>query len=183
MPSESRWPPVYDFEELAASIKGILGSGTLEKMLYDPSDVRPSFFQGDVIRLQAEIPFIGHEGEVRVEEAPPFWAIIGNTCDFDKSVEDAAFTQLTPVWDVASNDEVRDAVSLSSYRYYTQFYLPPWDSTVEGRVYVADFLRPVTVHKNAFRKANVAARLSRKGWFLFHACVVRFLARDDGRND
>ncbi|HVZ85563.1 MAG TPA: hypothetical protein VHG72_01225 [Polyangia bacterium] len=185
MGAESRWPPVYDFEQLTATIRRIVGTQELEKLLYDPSPSRPSFFQGDLIRLAVELPFIGEDGQPKIQDGPPFWAVIGNTCDFDRAIEDVAFTQVVPVWNLGAASRLPEEtrVSFRRYRYYTQFYFPPWDAGSDDQVFVADFLRPVTIHKNALRNASVVARLNRVGWILFHACVVRFLARDDGRED
>jgi len=185
MGAESRWPPVYDFDQLTGTIRQIVGTQELEKVLYDPSASHSSFFQGDLVRLEVEVPFIGEDGQPKVQDGPPFWAIIGNTCDFDRVVEDVAFTQVVPVWNLgpASTLSEENRASFRRYRYYTQFYFPPWDADSDTQVFVADFLRPVAIHKNAFKSASVVARLNRVGWILFHACLVRFLARDDGRED
>lgn len=184
MVAESRWPPVYDFDELTATIRSIVDSESLEKRLYEPPGQFPSFFQGDIIRLPSEIPFLDHDGQPKAEEPPPFWAIIGNTCDFDKPIKSISFTQLVPLLGLGMTVDLQSALpDLRRYRYYTQFYVPPWDRSVQENVFVADFLRPVAVHKGAFANAEVMARLTREGWILFHSCLVRFLARDDGRND
>jgi hypothetical protein len=57
----------------------------------------------------------------------------------------------------------------------------------ERWLHVADLLMPVAIDKRAFaepeRPATVQARLSRAAWILLNACLVRFLARDDGRYD
>ena len=69
------------------------------------------------------------------------------------------------------------------------FYVPAWSGAVADQFYAADFLRPVPVDKEAFaqesggQRAVVVARLSRVAWILLNACLVRFLARDDGRYD
>jgi hypothetical protein len=43
----------------------------------------------------------------------------------------------------------------------------------------------VPLHRAALRgdDTHVVARMSRLGWVLLHSCLVRFLARDDGRFD
>jgi hypothetical protein len=44
-------------------------------------------------------------------------------------------------------------------------------------------MQMVTIEKAAFRDdcARVVARLQFPAWALLHACIVRYLARDDGR--
>jgi hypothetical protein len=184
MVAESRWPPVYDFDDLTSTIRSIVDSQSLEKRLYEPRRPFSSFFQGDIIRLRSELPFVGADGQPQVEEPPPYWTIIGNTCDLDKGIESISFTQLIPLLNVGRTiDLQRKIPELRRYRYYTQFYTPPWNESEQEHVFVADFLRPVAVHKEALTKAEVVARLTREGWILFHSCLVRFLARDDGRYD
>lgn len=186
MVAESRWPPIYDFEQLTTTIRAIVDDGQpLEKRIYEGGDQRESFFQGDVIRLSVEFPFVGAEGQVEVSDAPPFWVVVGNTCDMAREVDDVAYTQLAPVCSLGARTELTPAAldALRRYKYYTQFYLPPWDRDSGSFAFVADFLRPACVHKRALEKAEVVARLNRRGWVLFHSCVVRFLARDDGRHD
>ena len=61
--------------------------------------------------------------------------------------------------------------------------MPAWLDTVAGRCVVTDFLRPVGVNKQvlATGQVRVVARVTPAGWMLLNACLVRFLARDDGR--
>jgi hypothetical protein len=182
---ESRWPPIYDFEELTLTIRDIVDGHALEKRIYEPRLDGSSFFQGDVIVLDAEVPSIGPAGSVEVQDAPPYWCVIGNTCDFAKPISDVAHTQIVPVWDLAdaAQGSRKTVQALRQYKYYTQFYYPPWDPSLRDSTFVADLLRPVTIHKGALKSAQLAARLNRAGWILFHSCLVRFIARDDGRYD
>lgn len=187
MAIEDRWPPIYDFEQLAATIRDLVEKpqDPLGKRMYVPAPSGTDFLQGDVIELDCEVPFIGAAGAAEVQDAPPFWSVLGNTCDLAKPVSDHAYTQLVPVWAHGQAARLKPAtlVTLARYKYYTQFYLPPWNQTTDGLVHVADFMRPVSVHKLALQQATLVARMTRQGWILFHSCVVRFLARDDGRND
>lgn len=123
MVAESRWPPIYDFDQLTNTIREIVASGPAAKRLYDPM-AQVSFFQGDVIKLESELPFIGANGAAQVQDAPPFWAVLGNTCDFDK--DDIPFTQVVPVWDLGPDKDIPEPmlITFRRYRYYTQFYFP-----------------------------------------------------------
>ena len=100
-----------------------------------------------------------------------------------RKLEDVQWSQIVPIVDLGSDFPPEQIAIFRRYRHYRQFYLPPWAATAGDHHYVADFLRPVTIHKKAFARAEVLARLTYKGWLLFHSCVVRFLARGDGRND
>jgi hypothetical protein len=77
---------------------------------------------------------------------------------------------------------------LSAARRYTQarkFYVPPWSAAAERHLHIADLLLPVAIDKRVFqgRDATLQARMGRGAWVLLNACLVRFLARDDGRYD
>jgi len=182
---EQRWPPIYDADDLKKTIRRIVEAPAYEKLLYEQHHTLNSFFQGDVVKLDAPFPLIGPEAEPVLDEPPPYWAVIGNTCDFDRPSSEVPVTQLIPVFELGTmkslgTDMIRD---LRGYHYFTQFFLPAWSDDFSDRIFVADFLRPVTVDKGAFSRATVQARLSYSGWILFHCCLVRFLARDDGRGD
>lgn len=117
------------------------------------------------------------------------WLVVGNTCDFDRELTDVRWTQLVPIISLGGTTEL-STTQLDAVRKYTQartFYLPAWIAEKERDVYVADLLRPVGVDKRVFRgptaTAVVQARVSRAAWILLNACLVRFLARDDGRYD
>jgi hypothetical protein len=112
---------------------------------------------------------------------------VGNTCDFDRDLVDVRWTQLVPIISLGATTEL-SATELDAVRKYTQartFHLPPWSTETERDAHVADLLRPVGVDKRVFRgptpTATVQARVSRPAWILLNACLVRFLARDDGR--
>lgn len=108
------------------------------------------------------MPYISAHGLAEVSDPPPFWLVLGNTCDFDRPLREVAFTQLAPIWNLAEEEPVpaQGLAALSQYTIFTRFYLSPWESAVSNMTLI-----------------------SREGWLLFHACLVRFLARDDGRND
>jgi hypothetical protein len=58
-----------------------------------------------------------------------------------------------------------------------------WPDAEEPKHFLVDFMQIVTIEKAAFRDdcARVVARLQFPAWALLHACLVRCLARDDGR--
>lgn len=180
-----RWPPTYDAEQLRDQIRELAGSEALESRFYvqEPDLV---LCQGDVFRMPAPIPLLDEHGEAVVLDDVEFWMAVGNTCDFARSLDDVQWTQLVPILDLGpttgiSADELQ---KLRSYQPFRSFYVPAWSSASEGRIWVADLTRPVAAHKQAIRDvAGLEARLSRAAWALFHSCLVRFLARDDGRYD
>jgi hypothetical protein len=190
---EDRWPPVYDLDDLVAEIKRLTEHRDIATAFYEwrrdrsieqPSDV----CQGDLISLASDVPVIHRDGQPATVDHPDHhWLVVGNTCDFDRKVEDVPWTQLVPVISLGAATDLT-ATQIAAARKYTQsrsFFVPPWNADVEQDVYVADLLRPVGVDKRALQGAEatgvVHARISRAAWILLNACLVRFLARDDGR--
>lgn len=190
-----RWPPVYDAEDLVREIKRLTERADLATVFYEwrrdrsvtaPEDV----CQGDIISLSSDVPVILDDGQPGVVDHPDgMWLVLGNTCDFDRGLADVRWTQLVPIISLGGKSEL-SATQLDAVRKYTQartFHVPPWCTEKEGDVYVADLLRPVGVDKRIFRgqppTGVVQARVSRAAWILLNACLVRFLARDDGRYD
>lgn len=188
-----RWPPVYDLDGLVAEIKRLTERRDIAAAFYEwrrdrstsePGDV----CQGDVIFLASDVPVILADGQPAVVEHPDgHWLVIGNTCDFDRTLDEARWTQLAPVMSLGAIADLTPT-QLAAARKYTQsrsFFVPPWSASVERHVHVADLLRPVGVDKRALlgsdSKGIVQARVSRAAWILLNACLVRFLARDDGR--
>lgn len=191
--TSERWPPVYDAEDLVREIKRLTLREDLESSFFDwrrdrsphvPADV----CQGDVVRLDADVPLIGASGEAEAMEHPGgHWLVIGNSCDFARSIDEARWTQVVPITDCGEMAELgsNERAALRRYTQSRRFYVPPWAQQVEPLAHVADLLRPVAVDKQAFSsgQATVQARMSRAAWILLNACLVRFLARDDGRFD
>lgn len=192
-PTGERWPPVYDADDLVREIKRLTERADLVEAFYEWRSDRSvipcdDVCQGDVIELASDVPVILDDGQPGLVDHPEkAWLVTGNTCDFDRSLEDARWTQLVPVLDVGASGEISQS-QLAAMRRYTQsrsFYVPEWSSERLGRAHVADFLRPIGVDKRVLRGSSatgiVRARMSRAAWILFNACLVRFLARDDGR--
>lgn len=188
-----RWPPVYDAEDLVREIKRLTQRSDLATAFYewrrDRSTTMPGdVCQGDVIALSSEVPVIDENGQPATVEHPDgCWLVVGNTCDFDRNLSEVRWTQLVPIISVGALSELSDT-QLDAARKYTQartFYVPAWNGQDESDLHVADLLRPVAVDKRVFRAPAgagvVQARLSRAAWILLNACLVRFLARDDGR--
>lgn len=73
---EERWPPVYDAEDLKREIERLsrhpeLAATTFygwrrDRAIEVPSDI----CQGDVVRLEANLPFLGENGEPMIEDEP-----------------------------------------------------------------------------------------------------------------
>ena len=190
-----RWPPVYDADDLIREIKRLTSDERLERGFFEWRRDRSlvgldDVCQGDVVVLDSDVPVILQDGAPGTVDHPErVWMVIGNTCDFDRTVADARWTQLVPIVNAGNLGEVTPT-EVNAARRYTQarrFYVPPWSSETEAQLHLADLLLPVAVDKRALhgpeRTATLHARMSRGAWVLLNACLVRFLARDDGRYD
>lgn len=179
-----RWPPIYDASDLEATIRDLSDTGEIGQHFFS-STPAGRICQGDVIRLPTSVPLIHEDGQPAISGESTYWMVIGNTCDIDRDVVSVAWSQIVPLDEFPAADLAdEELATLRRYRYSRRFYVPPWAIHVNGRHFVADFLRPVTIHKNAlFNVAHVETKLSYLGWILLHSCLVRFLARDDGRFD
>lgn len=152
---------------------------------FDLQDARSAFCQGDVLQIQCDLPVIDAEGQPAVVDRQDdrLWLLIGNTCDFDRSVDKLKWTHLVPL-DCIGTDATLDSGELDdlkSYRSSRYFYVPSWHGNLDDRHYLAQFSQIVTVHKEAVLQSSLVARLSHIAWFLLNACTVRFLARADRR--
>lgn len=177
---QSQWPPIYDYEGLLQTIKRLKENGQLIKNFYS-SDRERAFLQGDVIKLDAPELLINSNGQAEKLDSSGFWVIMSNSCDLDRSIEQVKYAQLIPI---ELYQELSEDLLLRAKKYETSrtFYMPPWEDKqlVHG---IADFCRPVTVSREALSKlALLVTRLNFHSWLLFHSCIVRFLARADGRH-
>lgn len=189
MASEERWPPIYDFAELADYIELLAQTDRLAATFWSLGELLderlPSVCQGDVIELSAPVPVIADDGQPAVTDDIEHWLVIGNTCDFDRPIESVRWTQMVPLVDLGTETDLGTAQlsQLKQYDAYRGFYLPSWPRG-DDHHRLADFLRPVTLHRGAFlTHAKPVARMRKHSWVLLHSCLVRFLARDDGRHD
>jgi hypothetical protein len=175
-----RWPPTYDAADLAAQISELAVHG---RNFFSALPDDGSFCQGDVLHLRGDFPYIDSGGRAAVLEEldVEFWLLLSNSCDLNRELSDVRWAQLVPLFDVAANDvELR---ALRSYEYSRRFYVPDWWPE-SARHFVADLTMPVTVDRLALENvARPMAHLSHVSWILLHSCLVRFLARDDGRFD
>ena len=183
-PVSERWPPIYDAGDLARTIREMVDSDRFQDQFYRSEAPLEHICQGDIVRLQTGVPVLAANGQPAIHDDVTFWMVIGNTCDIVRELADAEWSQLCPLVDLGAWEELspgeRDV--LRRYRYSRRFYVPPWSAEVQGRCHVADFLRPVAIHKTALNQvAALQASLTYYSWILLHSCLVRFLARDDGR--
>lgn len=187
-PKRERWPPVYDFEGLKEEIDRLRLHPDVVGQFYEWRRDRSTVLlddvcQGDVLSLAEGIPILDADGPAVLEHVTEHWMVIGNTCDFERNV---AWTQLVPIEEPPLLT-VDERAAATSYKQSRRFFLPSWRADAETRTYVADLVRPVTADKALFLgsapRARVEARLGRAAWHLLNACLVRFLARDDGRYD
>jgi len=180
-----RWPPVYDADDLKLVIRELASSSDISKKFYGSrSSGIP--YQGDIIELNSALPLIWSDGQPAVHGNFQDWLVIGNTCDLHRNNKDVGFTQIVPIISIDANtaNKQYDQKDFLSYAYSRRFYLPPWGAKLENSFSFADFLKPVTVHKSAILDhASIKATMSQHTWLLLHSCLVRFLARDDGRFD
>jgi hypothetical protein len=180
-----RWPPVYDAAELQGVIRDLGTRAGLAKQMYAPLEptAHPSFFQGDVVALETELPLLDEQGQPAADQrGVSHWLVLGNSCDLARSQTEAPYTQLLPVYEIVAGITQERVAILTGYRVSRQFHLPDW--AAGNRVLYADFLKPVTIDRRGLlAKGQLTARMTRIGWMLLHACTVRFLCRDDGRFD
>lgn len=182
MESGDRWPPVYDAEDLAGVIEGLAQRPDLDAIFFEPDLSRAGpFCQGDVLAFQSGVPVIDRDGAANQIDTFEFWLAIGNTCDFARANEVVRWTQVVPLVDLRSASDAQ-RIAFRAYRPSRQFYVPPWPGLARDRAFAADFLRPIALHKASIGSSvHVVARMSREAWILLHGCLIRFLARDDGR--
>jgi hypothetical protein len=184
VPEEAaRWPSIVDGEDVRKIISQIVDAGDeFEARFYQPSTLHGGFAcQGDIIQLRSAVPFIDSDGNVVSGTEFDYWMILSNTCDLHR--EDEQWALIVPVISLPDAAVATDLRALRRYEYSRKFYLPPWCE--DPSHHLADFTQFITIDKSAFTKdfAKVVARLRFESWALLHACIVRYLARDDGRFD
>lgn len=192
MPGEQgeRWPPVYDLEDLVRDIKTLVDHPHIQNDFYlwrreRSTEVHSDICQGDIVTFGSEVPVIGPDGDPLLVDHPErLWMVVGNTCDFARDVDSVQWTQMVPIAALGplADLSASERASATRYTYTRRFYLPPWSQAVEDQLHVAELLQPVAVDKRAvLQHATLDARMSHTAWMLLNACLVRFLARDDGR--
>ena len=187
-PHNERWPPIYDAEDLGNTIEKLIDTDEITKQFYTSSQRSGNaVYQGDIIRIAVNLPLINEHGKaVAEEEETIYWMVLGNSCDIARDLDDVEWSQIIPLHYLGNESSIsqEEHSALKRYKYSRRFYVPSWSRSTDGDIYVADFLRPVSIHKTALLNvANVESRLDFYSWMLFHSCLVRFMARDDGRFD
>ena len=185
-----RWPPVYDSDDLAGVIKKLIRNGDILKQFYRiPTDqTADEFYQGDVVKYTGSPCYIDESGDISVfEQQFEYWAIIGNTCDLSRTMIEAKhtdcphLTHVTPLIPLDKNTPAQIYDNLKNFKLFKRMIFPAWNGEQE---YFINFTIISSIEKKCLvNNASVVARLMRNSWFLFHACLVRYLARDDGRNE
>ncbi|WOE69067.1 hypothetical protein RZR97_08085 [Hydrogenimonas thermophila] len=177
-----RWATIYDFEELQNQIKQIVKSN-YTKGFYKLSIDKHSLFQGDIIKLDKKFAYLNKDGQFQAEYFSGFWIILGNSCDFDRDIKDLPFTNITPMQKLNGDVPEKIINGLKNFQNYKHMYIPSFDSNDE---YFIDFTKIMTISKE-YLKSDIynfkIAELTFDSWILLHSCLVRYFARDDGRND
>jgi hypothetical protein len=187
--NSGRWPPVYDFEELGKQINDLISSGTLFSRFYELRIPENTFYQGDIVSLNSSPVYIDKDGDIgEIDENFTYWLILGNTCDLARENnicnegQSPHLTQVTPLIPIESDLPMDILSNLKKYKLFKRMYIPGWQKSTCD--YYLDFTLINSIEKNCLIKnAPVVARLHLKSWVLLHSCLVRYLARDDGRND
>jgi len=183
---QERWPPVYDAEDLRQAISRLVGHPAVGNRFYASTRSPDGLCQGDILELGCRRPWVNSGGQACADETPTkYWLLVSNTCDMHRELENVRWAQLVPIYHLGQLDSIakKQLDALQHYQPSRRFFVPPWGAEVEGECLVADFLQPVTAERPLLQRELVRARLGREAWLLLHACLVRFLARDDGRFD
>lgn len=186
MAQSDRWPPVYSADDLKDQITGLIRDKTIFTKFYEPRVEAPNKCQGDILELNSEALFLDEElSPVTSQNKFSNWLLIGNTCDIHRDLKTAKWSQIVPIYNVGKTSEIA-AEQLEKFQLYSQsrvFYLPPWNDQLKDSHFLADLLRPVTINKTGLLKVKTVGRINFHSWILLHSCLIRFLARDDGRYD
>jgi hypothetical protein len=164
--------------------------------------------QGDVLAYRSPLPGIDDRGDVSAAEEVEYWFVIGNSCDYNRPIDEVPWLQVVPLYELAPDTPLQRLRELRAYRLSRAFFLPAWPGADQAAAvgFFADLLKPTMMHRalvtraavtrekpprrwwqrksgEALPRARVVARLAQPAWFLLNAALVRFLARDDGRFD
>jgi len=181
MEDERRWPVVYDEEQLSSTILEMQSSTDVSKNYYQSiSDGQPRFCQGDIVELVSKIPVIGKEGKAAaIESTSNYWLVVGNTCDFTR--DEVSWVGISPIREATALGEAK-LDPIRQFKTSRLYHVKPWSEGVSSAL-VVDFTQAVSISKSSLiNHVKVLARLRFESWMLLHCCLVRYLARDDGRN-
>ncbi len=181
---ECRWPPIYDFEELGEEITRLVSNSGIFDIFFHRRNLDANLCQGDILKFPGQFPFIDDKGNISViDDDYEYWMILGNTCDLHRDLSSPHFSHITPLIPLHEDTPENIVKGLQSYNSYRKFYVPPWNgSSAQG--FVINFTFMCSVDKTCLAGlTELTARLTQKSWLLLHSCLVRYLARDDGRHD
>ena len=182
---ECRWPPIYDFNELGAEINRLVSTNGIFDEFFHAKNMDSNLYQGDILKFPGQFPFIDKNGNVAiVDEDYEYWMVLGNTCDLHRDILPSPhFSHITPLIPLATDTPDGVINGLRSYNSYRKFYIPSWDSSITHG-FIINFTFMCSVDKKCLLAlTELATRLTFKSWLLMHSCMVRYLARDDGRHD
>lgn len=180
----NEWPPSYDQDQLENTLKQLLDSGRIYTNFYESAGPFDGICQGDILRSECEFPFLDRDGDVASLDAhhpEERWFYIGNTCDQARSISDVPVGQVVRIIHIGSlAPELLKSVR--DYKTAKLFFLPPWLSRDEGP-YAASFIWPASISRHALHsRFTVEARLNQSSWYLLNMCIIRYMARSDGRH-
>lgn len=184
-----RWPPIYDFKELGQQIKALINDGSIFHHFFAPDVNGAEFFQGDIISLKSDPVYIDIDGDIAIiDENFSYWVILGNTCDLaqdlpqDSLLKIPHLTHISPLIPVPH--DIPDGIlgNFKRYKLYKRVFIPRWGN--EDNDFYIDLTIINSIEKRCLiDHSDIKARLNFKTWLLLHSCLVRYLARDDGRHD
>ena len=184
-----RWPPVYDFDELGQQIKDLINDGSIFHQFFVPQINETELFQGDIVSLKNDPVYIDKDGDIAIIDGGfDHWVILGNTCDLARNLTadgDSALPHLThisPLIPVPQDTPTNILNNLKKYKLYKRVFIPRWGN--EENDFYIDLTIMNSIEKQCLiDHSEITARLNFKTWLLLHSCLVRYLARDDGRHD
>ncbi|MEA1988715.1 MAG: hypothetical protein U9N57_05860 [Pseudomonadota bacterium] len=178
----NRFPVVYDFDDLKNQIRELVKSG-LECNFFESYPKSDEIYQGDVIELDASWPFIDENGDIAIldeESSSNLWVVLGNTCDITRC--DLPYTNIIPLSVIEDDVDSGVLTDLKAFQNFKKIYFP--DAISGSKGFMIDFTKICTIDKNFLIKSSEKkSQLTHESWVLFHSCIVRYFARDDGRND
>ena len=183
MSYKSRWPTVYDFEQLQSQIKEIVKCN-YSQGFYTSLPKQNELYQGDIIKLDKKFVSLGADGNFEAEMYSSFWIVLGNSCDFARDTKDLPYTNIIPLQKLNSDIPEKIKNGLKNFQNYKHMYIP--DFLGDDSEYFLDFTKIMTISKEYLLqdiKTIKIKELSYTAWVLFHSCIIRYFARDDGRND
>ena len=185
----NRWPPIYDFEELGQQINKLINDESIFDQFYELQILNTEFYQGDIINFSGNPIYIDKDGDVAIiDEDYDFWIILGNTCDLSRSIAPSHsttfphLTHISPLIPLPLDTPPDIVGNFKKYKLYKRIFIPNWGDAHHD--YYIDLTMINSVERQCLiDKSKVVARLKYETWILLHSCLVRYLARDDGRND